>query len=239
MSSQGLELPFVQNDLFRNNFVRLDELFELNYEYFYYGYLNNIDSNPKILDDINYYINAILGGIIKILFDQNIGFIASDLSSRLKNKEINSKNVKFAKTFIDYVEGGDRWKKYQLVIPYMELEGFKLKKDSIFSCEKMKIAISLDDDISYKNIYNDLLDQVIEFINNAYINKSIKLIYKNHKPSKAHPDGYLLDYIHVIGEYPNFHLKPNEANKIAITVSNLFKSFPTCEELLLSSVFIE
>lgn len=218
----------MEQNLMNNTTVNIQELFELNYDYFHYGYLNKSQ-----LDDLDYYINAILGGFIKIIFEKNINNLELDLKTRIENKKINPKNIKFAKTFIDYVSGGDRWKKYQLVIPYMRLPEFKLKDDSKFTCEKMKIALSLNDQKSVLDIYENLLEQVIEYIQTS----DFELQFKTHKPSKAHPDGYIMDYIHVIGEYPNFQLKPNEQNKIAITVSNLYSNFPSCKQILKNLTF--
>lgn len=218
----------MEQNLMNNTTVNIHDLFELNYDYFHYGYLNKSQ-----LDDLDYYINAILGGFIKIIFEKNINNLELDLKTRIENKKINPKNIKFAKTFIDYVSGGDRWKKYQLVIPYMRLPEFKLKDDSKFTCEKMKIALSLNDQKSVLDIYENLLEQVIEYIQTS----DFELQFKTHKPSKAHPDGYIMDYIHVIGEYPNFQLKPNEQNKIAITVSNLYSNFPSCKQILKNLTF--
>lgn len=218
----------MEQGLFKNTTVNIQELFELNYDYFHYGYLNNSQ-----LDELDYYINAILGGFIKIIFEKNIYNLELDLKTRIENKKINPKNIKFAKTFIDYVSGGDRWKKYQLVIPYMKLPEFKLKDDSKFTCEKMKIALSLNDQNSVLDIYENLLEQIIEYIQTS----DFEIQFKTHKPSKAHPDGYIMDYIHIIGEYPNFQLKPNEQNKIAITVSNLYSNFPSCKQILKNLTF--
>lgn len=218
----------MEQNLMNNTTVNIRDLFELNYDYFHYGYLNKSQ-----LDDLDYYINAILGGFIKIIFEKNINNLELDLKTRIENKKINPKNIKFAKTFIDYVSGGDRWKKYQLVIPYMRLPEFKLKDDSKFTCEKMKIALSLNDQKSVLDIYENLLEQVIEYIQTT----DFELEFKTHKPSKAHPNGYIMDYIHVIGEYPSFQLKPNEQNKIAITVSNLYSNFPSCKQILKNLTF--
>ena len=214
----------MEQKLIKNTTVNISELFDLNYQYFHYGFIHT----PSPLDDLHYYIDALLGGLINTVFDKNIHNLEHDLKSRIENKKINPRNIKFAKTFLDYVSGGDRWKKYQLVIPYMRLPEFKLKDDSKFTCEKMKIALSLTDPKSVLDIYENLLEQIIEYIQTS----DFELEFKTHKPSRAHPDGYIMDYIHVIGEYPNFQLKPNEQNKIAITVSNLYSNFPSCKEIL-------
>ncbi len=58
----------MEQKLIKNTTVNIQELFDLNYQYFHYGFVNT----PSQLDDLDYYINAILGGFIKTVFDKNI-----------------------------------------------------------------------------------------------------------------------------------------------------------------------
>lgn len=170
-------------------FVKYEDLFELNYKYYRQGYEEN--NETFMLNNINYFINALLGGIMKLRFDNTKGFMIRWLNKRLNwliERGRNTTNVQIA---LDYLKDiHRRWTNLQLVIPKVELtedtiDDLQLDIDWLTD---MIHAVATDDKSSARVLHEELFYAI------RATHGDIPLNFPNIF------NGYQVDYLHIIAQ---------------------------------------
>lgn len=189
--------------------IEYDKLFELNYDY----YMNRFETKGELPDDINYFINPLLGGIMKLRFENSIPYIKAWLK---KKKEKLSPDQHELLTNIqivfDYLYNNKkRWNNLQLVIPTVHLSK-ELIEELHLSIEYwvtgMKKAISTRDEKLAKQLHHELLDCLMK-------TKRFDFGYNFHRDRKN-----LIDYLHIIAERTN---KDGKKCNRTVNLSKLFR----------------
>ena len=118
-----------------NKVIDYEDIFQLNYEYYL-----KCDDESK-LDNINYYINPLLGAVAKIRFDNSKGFMKGYLGRLVKSNVHRG----VAQIVLDYLyDNTTRWERFQFVVPTVtlsikDIENIKIDVEDW--CSNMKKAI--------------------------------------------------------------------------------------------------
>lgn len=178
-----------------NKDIIYDNLFELNFEY----YRKGADLDQHRLDNINYFINPLLGGVMKLRFDNSIPYMKKWLKDREPKK--------ITQTVYDYLYNNlKHWKKLQLVIPTVTLSIEMIAKlgiDTVKWVVDMKKAVVENNKEAARELHKQLLKSIMD-IDNLTFNYKIN-------PHTKKP----IDYLHIIAE-------KEDGKKVTVDLNRLF-----------------
>lgn len=181
--------------------INYSDLFELNYNYYRIGY----GRDQSKLDTINFYINPLFGGLMKMRFENTSGKI----KSWLPKSKFMSEHAGIGQIVLDFLyDNHRRWEKFQLVIPTVTLTEEQYSNipgvDVVTWVPDMKKAIAEDNKDAAKDLHKQLTDGLLKL-------GEVPMTYRKNKSSTKD-----LRDIHIIAE--------NQTKKKKMTV-NLYEVF--------------
>lgn len=175
--------------------INYNDIFELNYNY----YLVGAKKDATQLDNINYYINPLLGAVMKLRFDNSTGYMKKWLVNERKWLEEHKRPADIIQIVFDYLYGNlKHWTKLQLVIPTVSVPMetiSKLKCNHIEWVTNMKEAIINENKEKALELHKQLMDALMEC-------KDLKFNYRIKTDEEGNP--IPIDYIHIIAERGKF-----------------------------------
>ena len=162
--------------------INYETLFEVNFDY----YRRGSQIHPDQLDNINYYINPLIGGVILLRFENSKSYMKRYLGQ--KHSEINQ-------IVLDYLyDNHKRWDHFQLVIPTVSMSEETLSHLPDINVAtwtlEMKEAVLKNDTESGARLHKQLLNSLMN-------TNDLTFDYKTHMvKDKMEP----IDYIHLIAQ---------------------------------------
>lgn len=163
--------------------ISYDDIFHLNFNYYKVG----AKKDPRSLDNINYYINPLLGAVLKLRFDNSTGYMKKWLND---NRHSHPDIVQIV---FDYLYNNTkRWKKLQLVIPTVSLSREMIEKLHLEPTfvDSLKKAV-LDDDLNEGRRLHKILMKALMDVEGLKFNYRLR-----HTKGKSYP----INYLHIIAE---------------------------------------